>query len=70
MKASNADTNIDSSKPIITSIPEQTIVAPPEVHISMSNMEDGRTSNITKILSNKDSHVTTGVGSLTSPLIL
>lgn len=55
MNASNVDRNINCSEPIITLLP-------------VSNVEEGRTSNITENLSNKDSNFIMGEGSLTSTI--
>ncbi|CAH1434957.1 unnamed protein product [Lactuca virosa] len=62
------DTNIDSGEPISTSLTEKTDVTPPRVPISMPNMEEGRSSKITKNLSNKDLNVTMGEENLASPI--
>ncbi|CAH1443853.1 unnamed protein product [Lactuca virosa] len=65
VNASDADVNTNSSEPIIISLPEKIIITPAKVSISEPNVEEGRTSNITKNLSNKESNVIIGEGSST-----
>lgn len=52
INTSDVDINVASSEPLITSIPEQTIVTPPEVPISESHVDQGMTSNITENVCN------------------
>ncbi|CAI9282150.1 unnamed protein product [Lactuca saligna] len=64
VNTSDVDTNIASSEPVITLIPKQTSITPPEVPIFKSNVEEYMTSNIPKNLSKKDLHVTMSEGNL------
>ncbi|CAI9260775.1 unnamed protein product [Lactuca saligna] len=65
---SNVDPNNDSIEPIITSIPEKTIVIQHEFHISESFMEEGISSNIIGNLNNVDSNINMVEGISTSAL--
>ncbi|CAH1435832.1 unnamed protein product [Lactuca virosa] len=60
------DANINSGEQTITSLPEKTIITPPWVSHSKSNMEEEKTSNINVNLSNKDVNVHMGDGSSTT----
>lgn len=62
------DPNINFGEPNTTSIPDKTMVTPPNVHISKSNMEEGITSNSIDNVSNTDSNVNMGEGISTSTL--
>lgn len=66
VNASDMDTNIDSSESISTSLPKSISVTPPEGPISKYNMEEGRSSNISEKLSNKDLNITIGKENSTS----
>ncbi|CAH1454002.1 unnamed protein product [Lactuca virosa] len=68
VNASNMNTRINSSKPNITSFPENIVVTPPESPISNSNMEEGRSTNIPTNLSNNDSNETSDEENSTSTI--
>ncbi|CAI9266069.1 unnamed protein product [Lactuca saligna] len=55
VNTSNVYININSGEPILTTLPETSYVTPVDGSISMSNMEQAKTLNVTVNLSNKDS---------------